>query len=135
MYRAATTAQKGSNMNKRCIGEKIFSFAKFFIVALPNSNDEYIKVSSIPVSAYDAIFYYDDNTVEEFHYMDFIKKYTSPEWAAKLIPGYRPEMKLTLAEAFCSVLVHGMFDDQKANEKLRGKLEQMTQYEFYNKKW
>ena len=121
--------------NKKCIGEKIHSWAKFFVVALPEGSDDHIKVSPFAVSAYDATFYYEDNTAETFHYMDFIKEYTSPEWAAKCVPGYRPGMKISLAEAFCSVLVPGMFDEGKANEKLHDKLIRMTKQEYYNSKW
>ncbi len=124
-----------NNYNKRCIGEKIYSWAKFFVVALPEGNDDYIKVSPLAVSAYDARIYYDDNTSKTYYYMDFIKEYTSPEWAKKYVPGYRPGMKISLADAFCSVMVHGMFDDRKANEKLHDKLIQMTKYEYYNSKW
>lgn len=123
------------NSEKRCIGEKVFSFVKFFPVAIPENDDEYIKVSSFPVSAYDATFYYDDNTSETFYYMDFINKFLSPEWAKKFIPGYREGMKITLASAFCDFFVKGSFDEKKANERLREKLSFLTSWEYYNKKW
>lgn len=120
---------------KRCVREKVYTFVKFFVVALPDNNDEYIRVSPFAVPAYEAEFYYDDKTVEVFHYMDFIKRYTSPEWAAAHIAGYRPGMKISLAHAFCSVMVHGMFDDKKANNTLHDRLSCLTRWEYYNRKW
>lgn len=123
------------NSEKRCIGEKIFSFVKFFVVAIPDNSNECIRVSNFPVSAYDAIFYYDDNTSEEFRYMDFIDKFLSPEWAKKFIPGYKEGMKITLANAFCDIFVKGSFDESTANEKLYEKLSSLTSWEYYNKKW
>ena len=120
---------------KRCIGEKVLSFCKFFPVAIPDNDNEFIRVSFCPVAAYDATFYYDVNTAEEFRYMDFIKKFLSPEWAAAHIPGYRPEMKIALANAYCDFYVKGMFDERKANERLYDKLSSMTRWEYYNSKW
>ena len=120
---------------KRCVKEKVYIFVKYFVVALPDNNDEYIKVSPSAVPAYEAEFYYDDNTVEVFHYMDFIKQYKSPEWAAAHIMEYRPGMKISLAHAFCSVMVNGIFDDEKANDKLYNKLSRLTRWEYYNRKW
>ena len=120
---------------KKCIKEKIVIFEKFFVIALPDNNDEYIKVSPYAVSTYEGEFYYDDHTVEVCHYMDYVKQYTSPEWAEIHIPGYRPGMKITLANAFSSVMVPGMFDERKANDKLYDRLSRLTQWEFYNQKW
>lgn len=118
-----------------CIGEKIFTWCMFFVIALPDNDIELIHIFPVPVSAYDAIFYYNDNTVEEFRYMDFVNKYLSSEWAVKHIPGYKPGMKIMLADAFCDIIVGKIFDAKKANERLYNKLSSMTRREYYNSKW
>lgn len=115
------------------IGEKIHNIYKVFIVALPNSDDEYIRVSWLPVLCIDGTFYYNDNTAETLDAYRTMMDALTPEWAEKHIGGYQKGMKLTPVYGFCDY--YHKFDAEKANEKLRRKLSQMTRWEFYNKNW
>lgn len=121
-------------MEKWCIGEKIQNFYKVFIVALPdNQHDEFIRVSMRPLACIAGTLYYSDNTAETLDDWQTLRAALTPEWAKIHIPGYREGMKLTVVNAFCNY--YYPFDEEKANNKLHDKLEQLTQWEFYNSKW
>lgn len=122
---------------KRVIGEKINTAYKVFVVALPESKDDYIRVSTNPVLIADGTFYYDDNTAEIFYADAKIKEILNPEYAKIHIPWYAGE-KLMLVNAFCNIHTSYCFssdDERKANKKLHDKLSGLTKYEFYNSKW
>lgn len=119
---------------KWCIGEKIHNAYKIFVVAIPEDLNEYIRVSFIPAFCIEGTFYYNDNTAETRSCWEDEKKALTPEWAKKFISGYREGMKLMPVYAFYDHFHLGKRDwDEKANEKLRNKLVQMTGYDFYRK--
>lgn len=120
---------------KRCIGEKINNLYRAFIVALPNNNDEYIKVSPIPVLCINGTFYYDDNTAEVLDDYKTLMNALTPEWAEKYIAGYKQGMKLLPVYAFSDYYGGDKVSINKANEKLKEKLQLLTRWDFYNKKW
>lgn len=115
------------------IGEKIQNIYKVFIVALPDNDDEYIRVSLLPVLCIDGTFYYNDNTAETLDAYRTMMAALTPEWAEKHISGYQRGMQLTPVYGFCDY--YYKFNAEKANERLRDKLVQMTRREFYTKKW
>lgn len=120
---------------RRCIGEKIRNLYKVFIVAVPDNDDELLRVSYLPVLCINGTFYYDDNTAEEMDDWKTMKNALTPEWAEKNIIGYRRGMKLIPENGFSSYYGGTDKDAEKANEKLRNKLSGMTRYEYYNNKF
>lgn len=120
---------------KQCIGEKINNLYKMYIVALPDNNDEYIKVSLLPILCINGTFYYSDNTAEVLDDYKTLLSALTPEWAEKYIPGYKRGMKLTAVNAFSSYYGGDKKREEKANEKLRDKLQTLTRHKFYNGKW
>lgn len=118
---------------KQCIGEKINNLYKVYVVALPQEQEAYIKVSVIPVLCINGTFYYNDNTAEVMDDYKTIQEVLTPEWARRFIPGYKEEMKLSIVYAFSDY--YFKCDAEKANEKLHDKLETMTCRQFYQSKW
>lgn len=120
-------------MEEIAIGEDIKNIYKVYIVALPENKDDYIKVSVVPVLCIDGTFYYRNNRAEHLNSYETMMKTLTPEWAKKYIAGYREGMKLVPVNAFCDY--YYPFDADKANERLRDKLTQLTRWDFYNKKY
>lgn len=124
--------------NKMVKADKIRSITMYFVVALPEDLDENILVSLVPESIIEGCFQYYDGTAECLYYEDGLKRLLSEDHAKKLIRRYKSGMKLTLVNAFCNYGIETLFrkeNVEKANRKLREKLNGMTLREFYQTKW
>lgn len=108
---------------KKSIGEEITTNYEVFVVALPRSNDEFIRVSPFAFSVLEGKIYFDDNTVEQF---DVMKSEREAIETAKSF------MLNTNGWEFTTVYGVGT---ENGNNRLRKKLEQFTRFDFFNKSY
>jgi len=110
-------------LKEKVIGEKISTMYKIFVVALPPTNDEYLKVCPIPFPIIEGKVYYESGKItthdvmtEEADAISKAMKFLPNTDGYKIIPTY----------------AHG---DENQRNKLLDKLRRMTRWDFYNRKY
>jgi hypothetical protein len=119
--------------NTRPIGEIAQTIYKIFVVSVPRGKDDYVRCCTYPHTCFTGTVFYSPTDGDSYiaHEMEL------EAVREAIIPFESTDSKRIVVYAYYPVRSSNQDIEncRRANERLRIRLNSMTSYEFYNKKW